>query len=164
MVAFTICFFFFKQKTAYEMRISDWSSDVCSSDLTRRLQGFADGDKRAEHDEDGPFHMLISLSHWQCARQHHEGRRAKERHRHRNEPKGCQTHCQRQYGDWQHTLADAPEPERALRQWKRSEEHTSELPSLMRNSYAVFCLTKTTPHNTTNKHKQTTSKLQTQTK
>src|SRR3546814_15227302 len=30
-------FFFFKQKTAYEMRISDWSSDVCSSDLRRRL-------------------------------------------------------------------------------------------------------------------------------
>src|SRR3546814_7357623 len=29
-------FFFFKQKTAYEMRISDWSSDVCSSDLSRR--------------------------------------------------------------------------------------------------------------------------------
>src|SRR3546814_17329249 len=30
-----MCFFFFKQKTAYEMRISDWSSDVCSSDLGR---------------------------------------------------------------------------------------------------------------------------------
>src|SRR3546814_9015015 len=30
-----LCFFFFKQKTAYEMRISDWSSDVCSSDLQR---------------------------------------------------------------------------------------------------------------------------------
>src|SRR3546814_21012975 len=30
---FGFCFFFFKQKTAYEMRISDWSSDVCSSDL-----------------------------------------------------------------------------------------------------------------------------------
>src|SRR3546814_6593800 len=30
-------FFFFKQKTAYEMRISDWSSDVCSSDLTEQL-------------------------------------------------------------------------------------------------------------------------------
>src|SRR3546814_3651093 len=29
------CIFFFKQKTAYEMRISDWSSDVCSSDLHR---------------------------------------------------------------------------------------------------------------------------------
>src|SRR3546814_3006744 len=30
---FCLFFFFFKQKTAYEMRISDWSSDVCSSDL-----------------------------------------------------------------------------------------------------------------------------------
>src|SRR3546814_3249191 len=30
---FSIFFFFFKQKTAYELRISDWSSDVCSSDL-----------------------------------------------------------------------------------------------------------------------------------
>src|SRR3546814_1415384 len=30
-------FFFFKQKTAYEMRISDWSSDVCSSDLPTRV-------------------------------------------------------------------------------------------------------------------------------
>src|SRR3546814_16728256 len=32
---FYLLFFFFKQKTAYEMRISDWSSDVCSSDLVR---------------------------------------------------------------------------------------------------------------------------------
>src|SRR3546814_14712632 len=31
-----MCFFFFKQKTAYELRISDWSSDVCSSDLGLR--------------------------------------------------------------------------------------------------------------------------------
>src|SRR3546814_9891280 len=33
MIFFVASFFFFKQKTAYEMRISDWSSDVCSSDL-----------------------------------------------------------------------------------------------------------------------------------
>src|SRR3546814_2816042 len=33
MLCFFFLFFFFKQKTAYEMRISDWSSDVCSSDL-----------------------------------------------------------------------------------------------------------------------------------
>src|SRR3546814_9312959 len=32
-------FFFFKQKTAYEMRISDWSSDVCSSDLSAHKSG-----------------------------------------------------------------------------------------------------------------------------
>src|SRR3546814_4862874 len=35
MIGSGIVFFFFKQKTAYEMRISDWSSDVCSSDLRR---------------------------------------------------------------------------------------------------------------------------------
>src|SRR3546814_6652285 len=33
-----VYFFFFKQKTAYEMRISDWSSDVCSSDLFEQLE------------------------------------------------------------------------------------------------------------------------------
>src|SRR3546814_18641431 len=33
ILRFFFVFFFFKQKTAYEMRISDWSSDVCSSDL-----------------------------------------------------------------------------------------------------------------------------------
>src|SRR3546814_11808989 len=42
----TVCmsmhyFFFFKQKTAYEMRISDWSSDVCSSDLLEMVRGLA---------------------------------------------------------------------------------------------------------------------------
>src|SRR3546814_15481180 len=36
-IVVTVCFFFFKQKTAYEMRISDWSSDVCSSDLVLGL-------------------------------------------------------------------------------------------------------------------------------
>src|SRR3546814_10610099 len=36
VLVYVVCFFFFfKQKTAYEMRISDWSSDVCSSDLVR---------------------------------------------------------------------------------------------------------------------------------
>src|SRR3546814_8918103 len=35
MFGFVVLVFFFKQKTAYEMRISDWSSDVCSSDLVR---------------------------------------------------------------------------------------------------------------------------------
>src|SRR3546814_9452747 len=35
-------FFFFKQKTAYEMRISDWSSDVCSSDLLDRAEQLDD--------------------------------------------------------------------------------------------------------------------------
>src|SRR3546814_4612720 len=42
-----VFFFFFKQKTAYEMRITDWSSDVCSSDLHARLpHGAAEGLRR----------------------------------------------------------------------------------------------------------------------
>src|SRR3546814_7383784 len=40
MVLFDYFFFFVKQKTAYEMRISDWSSDVCSSDLNTYLAPF----------------------------------------------------------------------------------------------------------------------------
>src|SRR3546814_8326058 len=44
MVVDEVCVFFFKQKTAYEMRISDWSSDVCSSDLwCRQMVGMPDG-------------------------------------------------------------------------------------------------------------------------
>src|SRR3546814_5618983 len=47
--------FFFKQKTAYEMRISDWSSDVCSSDLIQEviIQNFRakPGTKMADHPE-----------------------------------------------------------------------------------------------------------------
>src|SRR3546814_10284852 len=39
MRLFLYFFFFFKQKTAYEMRISDWSSDVCSSDLIVLFRG-----------------------------------------------------------------------------------------------------------------------------
>src|SRR3546814_7758702 len=40
--------FFFKQKTAYELRISDWSSDVCSSDLSLKPIGGIPGDASAE--------------------------------------------------------------------------------------------------------------------
>src|SRR3546814_14704035 len=44
------CVFFFKQKTAYEMRISDWSSDVCSSDLPRPVRCSLD------HRQPGAYH------------------------------------------------------------------------------------------------------------
>src|SRR3546814_10855129 len=46
------CFFFFKQKTAYEMRISDWSSDVCSSDLLVRFVP-------EKHADAGPFFLGV---------------------------------------------------------------------------------------------------------
>src|SRR3546814_8762822 len=48
MSVFLLCLFlFFKQKTAYEMRISDWSSDVCSSDLCSRAPRGRTGDRGA---------------------------------------------------------------------------------------------------------------------
>src|SRR3546814_5659314 len=47
--------FFFKQKTAYEMRISDWSSDVCSSDLGRLLDLI---DQKAMHLRDVEIFVL----------------------------------------------------------------------------------------------------------
>src|SRR3546814_8998841 len=46
---FFVVFFFFKQKTAYEMRISDWSSDVCSSDLHQQLVAQRALDQRGDH-------------------------------------------------------------------------------------------------------------------
>src|SRR3546814_10729659 len=60
--------FFFKQKTAYEMRISDWSSDVCSSDLVR-----PDG---SPADEPAPLRTLLPRH---VARLGHRSRRHERR-------------------------------------------------------------------------------------
>src|SRR3546814_6257185 len=58
----SIYFFFFKQKTAYEMRISDWSSDVCSSDLVATAAAAASPPWPGSHDADpvpGPARGLV---------------------------------------------------------------------------------------------------------
>src|SRR3546814_985814 len=52
LVLLGVVVFFFKQKTAYEMRISDWSSDVCSSDLDSVAAMHADRERR--HDDAVP--------------------------------------------------------------------------------------------------------------
>src|SRR3546814_3373583 len=63
-------FFFFKQKTAYEMRISDWSSDVCSSDLDGEPQflgqvagelGLAGTRRAAEHHVEGLADAVLRI-------------------------------------------------------------------------------------------------------
>src|SRR3546814_6563407 len=62
-----LCVFFFKQKTAYEMRISDWSSDVCSSDLRvagHVLVGALAGDVAARlADDHGQFALVVHHGH-----------------------------------------------------------------------------------------------------
>src|SRR3546814_5737330 len=66
-------FFFFKQKTAYEMRISDWSSDVCSSDLYMPIigepalrQAIAAAHARASGQPVGPENVAV-VAGAQCA-------------------------------------------------------------------------------------------------
>src|SRR3546814_3494353 len=88
VIVMCVLVFFVKQKTAYEMRISDWSSDVCSSDLIK-------------------IDILNLVLH--PVFRSHDSVRSGSAHAFRRE---------------------------------RSEEHTSELQSLMRTSYAVFCLKK----------------------
>src|SRR3546814_166624 len=64
------CCFFFKQKTAYEMRISDWSSDVCSSDLRR----FFAGDPNAGAFMSGFFPVMMFGLPAACLAMYHEAR------------------------------------------------------------------------------------------
>src|SRR3546814_3698195 len=70
-----INFFFFKQKTAYEMRISDWSSDVCSSDLPGdQRQDRRDAEQQAKRRQDSPADEQGDL---RCRHRHEE--RSEER-------------------------------------------------------------------------------------
>src|SRR3546814_2898722 len=56
-----VCFFFFKQKTAYEMRISDWSSDVCSSDLRHQEAAHLRRRRIARHhDVEGALRLRLA--------------------------------------------------------------------------------------------------------
>src|SRR3546814_1780224 len=54
------CVFFFKQKTAYEMRISDWSSDVCSSDLLGALSFTCAFDMKVPANRRRDLHSLLA--------------------------------------------------------------------------------------------------------
>src|SRR3546814_9993600 len=123
-------FFFFKQKTAYEMRISDWSSDVCSSDLPT-VPGRHDRPPRwpDRHPRrgGGPRRAFRPDTHRQ--RQAERSRVATGELRRQRRHAGL--HARHQTRSWL-----------GQRHHARSEEHTSELQSLMRNSYAVFCLKK----------------------
>src|SRR3546814_15728507 len=80
--------FFFKQKTAYEMRISDWSSDVCSSDLVLCHHHRADG--RLE-----PGDVRCSHRSAQC-----EGRHAGHRSEERRVGKECVSTCRSRWSPY----------------------------------------------------------------
>src|SRR3546814_7956697 len=121
---YLVLVFFFKQKTAYEMRISDWSSDVCSSDL--------DAIRAADAD----YVFVIGWSQI-CGREFQAAAHGQVIGYH---PAPLPRLRGRGVIPWT-ILADEPITAGTLF-WIRSEEHTSELQSLMRISYAVFCLKK----------------------
>src|SRR3546814_5531346 len=132
---FLLFFFFFKQKTAYEMRISDWSSDVCSSDLRapdrprwrNLVLRFRSDPTGADMITDSiqRYGSVTRFLHW-----------------------GMAVLVATQFlkfgdrlGEGEHWIGQTIVP------WHiRSEEHTSELQSLMRISYAFFFFKK--KHNT----------------
>src|SRR3546814_193248 len=195
-------FFFFKHKTAYEMRISDWSSDVCSSDLDRLKQ--VDRRRRRQHPPARARHLdhvggvevaalrlrglpllddheaisgrgrerevdvaapRVAPAQHHVARQHRlqTGRiRCVEAHQHHGEvdlavagshpasSSRSRLNATSDHVAWWCLLTESVSwittkawtgPRRRVR-CPRSEEHTSELQSLMRISYAVFCLKK----------------------
>src|SRR3546814_5447506 len=125
--------FFFKQKTAYEMRISDWSSDVCSSDLRRRSGKCAD--LFAGNFPAGSSLALCPLGTraWLSSAQFSPCRKLDRRGPRR------QSLCSGGFTP-SGPVARMRGGNRPLS--GRSEEHTSELQSIMRISYAVFCLKK----------------------
>src|SRR3546814_8736898 len=96
--------FFFKQKTAYEMRISDWSSDVCSSDLDRTHEhedkaGFANA-LVATNATRAPHHHGIGLAAASAAvRRLHAPRRCK-RSEERRGGKECVSTCRSRWSPY----------------------------------------------------------------
>src|SRR3546814_7002485 len=113
-----LVFLCFKQKTAYEMRISDWSSDVCSSDLAA---GASRGSVKRNVAPCPGLPSAPTIPPWRSMMRLTDARPMPW-------PSNCSWLCRR---------------------WKgrnRSEEHTSELQSLMRIQYAVFCLKKKPKH------------------
>src|SRR3546814_1511708 len=115
-------FFYIRQKTAYELLMSDWSSDVCSSDLLPGLHGYMAlaFDTTATTMSGAPAVDPVPRIQ-PIQRPSSRSRIARPR-----------------------TVPSSSISSRrsAGASWRRSEEHTSELQSLMRISYAVFCLKK----------------------
>src|SRR3546814_1142986 len=122
--------FLFKQKMAYEWRISDWSSDVCSSDLppSRDAQAIRPIRRRSAAPPRSSHNIRRSPA--PTSRSSGPSRRARRARRRGGHSPASSDHI---------SAGPLREAQEGVR---RSEEHTSELQSLMRISYAVFCLKK----------------------
>src|SRR3546814_7199339 len=131
------------------MRISDWSSDVCSSDLGLELAG-EDVDHREHHEDEEQKQRQRRHETRALARDVAPRQRAGPEQQHRQRAPDLAF-------EMEHAMREIVQKRRE----RRSEEHTSELQSLMRISYAVFCLkkqkTQTNNTRTHHTHSQNTS-------
>src|SRR3546814_9892083 len=149
-----VLFFFFKQKTAYEMRISDWSSDVCSSDLNdiSPVRLVSDRSKLEFNPEDVEALQKLPVGSWvEFVDGEGEAQPAKLSwispissrllFVNRRGLRVCVASVEElavRMREQRFSIRGANAAfERAM---PRSEEHTYELQSLMRISYSVFCL------------------------
>src|SRR3546814_1977562 len=121
-----ILFLFIKQMTAYDMRISDWRSDVCSSDL-RTVARVDQIDLASDDQRICRLGTLLPRDRAAGGAEQKKTRRI------------CLV-TNRYVLDLQVLIGYIAVNPRRGSKTRRSEEHTSELQSLMRISYAVFCL------------------------
>src|SRR3546814_6643055 len=128
-VVLLLVFFFFKQKTAYEMRISDWSSDMCSSDLNGIARGRRGGVAR---------HAVLRDREGQEIRLFHRGSpwRRQDRDTGENQRRRRAGGADR---DGRRPLLPAG-LFRSATTARRSAETRSEIQSAMRISYADSCM------------------------
>src|SRR3546814_7393824 len=153
-------FLLFKQKTAYEMRISDWSSDVCSSDLTavsrRGSRSFTPESEAAGTDGVIAAKAAVTIGFRLPQRPPTNWKVASPARVISSEPPTCSTMAPAKTPNrpcWNSSAISAENDENVVKppqkpvmissrhsgaRCGRSEEHTSELQSLMRLSYAVF--------------------------
>src|SRR3546814_2026080 len=131
------------------MRISDWSSDVCSSDLNARDPDFLFNDLRARlAHEPQRWHLVVTLAAPGDRTDNATVRWPETRERIDVGTLVIERAVPESSGPCRDVTFDPLVlPPGIAASDDRSEEHTSELQSLMRISYAVFCLKKKTTHN-----------------
>src|SRR3546814_1818598 len=140
----------FKQKTAYEMRISDWSSDVCSADLP--VEVFGAGQRQLQQGARAVLRRLAAHGLGAVEGEREGGGHRCRRRQPRDLPVAPAALLALEVPEGEvDGIARGPRRQQRLQAVAvesfgegRSEEHTSELQSLMRISYAVFCLKKKT--------------------
>src|SRR3546814_4467010 len=127
------------------MRISDWSSDVCSSDLFgRRIDLFHDERKRIAH---AGIEQRLALGDERVEFGQEIGHFASFATASASWPIVSSSGSMFKGRTMSHSSSIAATRSITVSESSRSEEHTSELQSLMRISYAVFCLKKKIKHN-----------------